>query len=166
MATERLGQTMSDTETAGVVARPPLLLVGSILLGHVCDHFLPRPFVVPGTDHVVRTLGSILILGGFAVGITAIRHFSRAETPVRTIEPTRALVTTGVFRWTRNPIYVGMLLICCGVGIALRSTWTLIFLLPLALVLRYGVIAREEGYLDRRFGEAYRDYKAHVRRWL
>jgi len=66
----------------------------------------------------------------------------------------------------RNPIYVGMFLVYAGIGIAARSPWILILALPLAIILRYGVVAREEAYLERRFGDAYRDYKARVRRWL
>ena len=80
--------------------------------------------------------------------------------------PTRALVTTGIHACSRNPIYVGLFLVYGGIGIAARSPWALILTLPLAITIRYGVVAREEAYLERRFGEAYRDYKARVRRWL
>jgi protein-S-isoprenylcysteine O-methyltransferase Ste14 len=91
---------------------------------------------------------------------------SRAGTPVPTNEPTRALATTGMHGWSRNPIYVGMFLIYGGIAVAARSPWALIFTLPLAITIRYGVVAREEAYLERRFGDAYRDYKSRVRRWL
>ena len=103
---------------------------------------------------------------GVAVMAAGARSFSRAGTPVPSNQPVRALVTTGVHGWSRNPIYVGMLLLYAGIGIAARSPWVLILALPLILILRYGVIAREEAYLERRFGDAYRAYKAHVRRWL
>jgi protein-S-isoprenylcysteine O-methyltransferase Ste14 len=66
----------------------------------------------------------------------------------------------------RNPIYVGMLLLYAGIGLAARSPWVLVLALPLVVILRYGVVAREETYLQQRFGDAYRDYKARVRRWL
>jgi protein-S-isoprenylcysteine O-methyltransferase Ste14 len=81
-------------------------------------------------------------------------------------QPVRALVTTGIHGWSRNPIYVGMFLLYAGIGIAAPSPWVLILALPLVVILRYGVVAREEAYLERRFGDAYRDYKARVRRWL
>ena len=80
--------------------------------------------------------------------------------------PTRALVTTGIHGWTRNPIYVGFFLVYLGIGIAARSPWILILTPPLAVTIRYGVVAREEVYLERRFGDAYGDYKMRVRRWL
>jgi protein-S-isoprenylcysteine O-methyltransferase Ste14 len=75
-------------------------------------------------------------------------------------------VTTGIHRWSRNPIYLGMFLVYGGIGIAARSPWTLILTLPLALTIRYGVVAREEAYLERRFGTAYHDYQRRVRRWV
>ena len=71
-----------------------------------------------------------------------------------------------MYRWSRNPIYLAMLFFLVGIGIAVRSPWIFLLAVPLAVTFRYGVIAREEAYLDRRFGDAYRDYKAHVRRWL
>ena len=81
-------------------------------------------------------------------------------------QPVRVLVTTGIHGWSRNPIYIGMCLLYAGLGLAARSPWVLILALPLLILLRYGVVAREEAYLERRFGAAYTDYKARVRRWL
>jgi protein-S-isoprenylcysteine O-methyltransferase Ste14 len=85
---------------------------------------------------------------------------------VPTNEPTRVLVATGVLDWTRNPVYLGIFLVYGGVGIAARSPWTLILMLPLAITIRYGVVAREEWYLETKFGATYRVYRASVRRWL
>ena len=107
-----------------------------------------------------------MILVGLALAAAGIRNFSRAATPVRSKQPTRVLVTTGIHGWTRNPIYLGMFLVYGGIGIAAPSPWTLILTLPLAITMRYGVVTREETYLERRFGDAYRDYKTRVRRWL
>jgi protein-S-isoprenylcysteine O-methyltransferase Ste14 len=115
----------------------------------------------------VQWLGAgTLILLGLALAAAGIRDFTSAGTPVPTYEPTRALVTTGVHGWSRNPIYLGMFLMYGGIGLAARSPWTLILTLPLAITIRYGVVAREEAYLERRFGDAYRQYKTRVRRWL
>ena len=165
MREERAGQQASDTGTAGVIARPPLLFLAALLLGLAADRLLPSPFVVP--EELVRWIAAgSLGLVGLALTAAGIRDFLRAGTPVPTNEPTRALVTTGVHGWTRNPIYLGMLLVYLGIGVAARSPWTLILSLPLAIALRYGVVAREEAYLERRFGDAYADYKARVRRWL
>jgi len=166
MDMEPAGQQVTDTGTAGVIARPPLLFLAALLIGFVLDRLLRLPFPVPGIVQVHWIIGSSLILIGLALAVAGIRNFSRAGTPVRGYKPTRALVMTGIHGWTRNPIYLGMFLLYGGIGVAAQSPWTLILALPLAITIRYGVVAREETYLERRFGDAYRDYKARVRRWV
>lgn len=155
-----------DTATAGVIGRPPLLFLGALLLGFGADRVLPSVYAIAGDEPILWTVGACLILTGVAFMVAGIRIFQRAATPVPTNQPSRALVTTGVNGWTRNPIYLGMFLIYGGIGIAAHSTWILVLALPLAILIRYGVIAREEVYLERRFGDAYVDYKRRVRRWL
>lgn len=157
---------VNDTGTAGVIARPPLLFLGALLLGLGADRLLPVVLAVPGGDPILWTVGGCLILLGVALMAAGIRNFFRAATPVPTNEPTRTLVTTGLHGWTRNPIYLGMFLIYVGIGVAAHSTWVLILTLPLAILIRYGVVAREEVYLEQRFGDAYLDYKQRVRRWF
>jgi len=161
-----LRKQVNDTGTAGVIARPPLLFLAALLLGIASDHLVGLPFAVPGADAIHWTLAGFLILIGVSLAAAGIRNFSRTGTPVPTNEPTRALATTGIHGWTRNPIYLGMFLLYGGIGVAAGSPWTLILTLPLAFTIRYGVVAREEAYLERRFGDMYRDYKARVHRWL
>jgi protein-S-isoprenylcysteine O-methyltransferase Ste14 len=157
---------MSDTGTAGVIARPPVLFLAGLLLGLVSDRLLPSPFTVPEVERLHWIVAGSLILIGLALAAAGIRNFSRAATPVPTNEPVRTLVTTGIHGRTRNPIYLGLFLVYGGIGVAARSPWILVLTLPLAIAIRYGVVAREEAYLERRFGDAYRHYKARVRRWL
>jgi protein-S-isoprenylcysteine O-methyltransferase Ste14 len=153
-------------KTAGVIARPPLLFLAALLLGLAADHLLPLRFAVRKADLVRWIIAGFLILSGLAVFAAGVRNFSRAATPVPTNQRARALVTTGIHGWIRNPIYLGMFLVYGGIGVAAGSPWTLILTLPLAVTIRYGVVTREEAYLERRFGDPYRDYKARVRRWL
>jgi protein-S-isoprenylcysteine O-methyltransferase Ste14 len=160
------GQRPTDVGTAGVIARPPLLFLLALLLGFVSDRLLPLPFAVPSLGMARWILAGSLIVAGLALAAAGIRNFFGAATPVPTNKPTRALVTTGIHRWTRNPIYLGMFLMYVGIGIAARSPSILILTVPLAITIRYGVVAREEAYLERRFGDSYRAYKASVRRWL
>ena len=160
------GRQASDTAVAGVIARPPFLYLTCLLLGLALDRVLPLPVGLPEAVLIQWTAGGGLILIGVAIVAAGIRNFSRAATPVPSNQPVRALVTTGIHGWSRNPIYVGMFLLYAGIGLAARSPWVLILALPLAIALRYGVVAREEAYLERRFGDTYRDYKARVRRWL
>jgi protein-S-isoprenylcysteine O-methyltransferase Ste14 len=166
MGMDPVGPQVKDAATAGVIARPPLLFLAALLLGFVSDRLLSFPFTVPGGDPVHWTVAGSFILIGLALATAGIRNFSRAATPVPTNEPTRALVTTGIHGWSRNPIYLGLFLVYGGIGIAACSPCALIFTLPLTITIRYGVVAREEAYLERRFSDAYRDYKSRVRRWL
>jgi protein-S-isoprenylcysteine O-methyltransferase Ste14 len=155
-----------DTAVAGRLTRPPLLYLACLVLGFALDQFRLLPPIPPETAWLCWTAGAVFILAGVAIVIAGARNFSRAATPVPSNQPVRALVTNGLHGWSRNPIYVGMLVLYFGIGIAARSPWVLILALPLVTALRYGVIAREEKYLARRFGDAYRDYKARVPRWL
>ena len=164
-----ISQQGGDSETARAIARPPFLFLVALLLGFVSDHLLPLPFPISriGLAHWISAgVAGSLIFIGIGVFAAAIRNFSSAATPVQGTRPTRALVTTGIHGWSRNPIYLGMFLIYGGIGIVVRSPWILILLLLLGITMRYGVVAREEAYLERRFGDAYRYYKARVRRWL
>ena len=121
----------------------------------------------------VRAGGGACALAGGAVCVVALALFAwaiatitRAGSNVPTNRPTTSIVDTGPYRFTRNPIYLGMMLGLVGLAIAFDSLWPLVTLVPFALVIRYGVVAREEAYLERTFGEVYRRYRARVRRWL
>ncbi len=160
------GQQAGDAAVAGVIARPPFIYLTYLLLGLALDRMLPLPVALPEDVLIQWTAGGGLILVGVSIMAAGIRNFSRAATPVPSNQPVRALVTTGIHGWSRNPIYVGMFLLYAGIGLAARSPWVLVLALPLAITVRYGVVAREEAYLERRFGDTYRDYKARVRRWL
>ena len=160
------GQQANDTAVARGLARPPFLYLACLLLGLALDRVLPLPFILPEAALIRWTVGGGLILIGVAIVAAGVRNFSRAATPVPSNQPVRALVTTGLHGWSRNPIYVGMFLLYAGIGIAAYSPWVLILALPLVFVLHHRVVAREEAYLERRFGDAYREYKAHVPRWL
>jgi protein-S-isoprenylcysteine O-methyltransferase Ste14 len=159
----------SNAETAGVIARPPLLFLAALALGFIVDHLLPLPFPIARVSPahwISATIACFMIVIGLVLAAAGIRNFAHAATPVPSNQPVRALVTTGIHGWSRNPIYVGMFLLYLGIGLVVRSPWVLLLALPLAITIRFGVIAREEVYLERRFGDAYSDYKARVRRWL
>ena len=164
-----ISQQGSNTEIAGVIARPPVLFLAALVLGFGLDHLLrlPSPVFSTGLAHWISAINAgFLIFIGITIFVAGIRNFSSAATPVQGTKPTRALVTTGIHGWSRNPIYLGMFLVYAGIGIVVRSPWILILVMPLAIIMRYGVIDREEAYLERRFGDAYRDYKVRVERWL
>jgi protein-S-isoprenylcysteine O-methyltransferase Ste14 len=158
-------QPNRDSETSRPLVRPPLLYLGCLILALALDRLLAVPVAWPDVA-LCWGAGGGLILLGVAIFAAGIGNFTRAATPVPSTQPVRTLVATGIHGWSRNPIYVGMSLVYLGLGVAARSSWVLLLALPIALTMRYGVVAREEAYLERRFGDAYRDYKARVRRWL
>lgn len=158
---------MPAKDTPGVIAPPPLIFLGVLIVGFALDALLPLPLGPTGIDSTLsRTIGAVLILLGLVTITLGIRNLMRAGTPVPTRVPTRALVTTGIHAHSRNPIYVSMFFIYVGIGLLANTAWIFAFLVPLALIIRCGVVAREEAYLERKFGDAYRAYKSRVRRWL
>ncbi len=155
-----------DHDTAdnpGVIVRPPRLFLGALALGLVLDYFKPAPWLPMPVQY---PLGLALIAGGIALLVLALGRFKAAGTNVPTPLPATALVEDGIYRYSRNPIYVALSLTFLGLATVANSAWLLLMLLPVLAVMRYGVIAREERYLADKFGEAYLNYKARVRRWI
>ena len=152
-----------NADRAGVVAPPPLVYLGAIVVGAVADR--AWRWRIP-TGRWGALLGALLIAGAVALVLWAVREFKRAETSPKPHKPTTAIVTSGPFRFTRNPIYVSFTLAQLGVALWTASGWILAMLVPALLVIRYGVIAREERYLERKFGDDYLTYKRSVRRWV
>ena len=152
-----------DSDTAGVITLPPLIYLFFLAVGLLADTFWPVA-LLPET--VQYPLGGVLIVLGIAAVVASRRQFGRAETSIHTTQPTTAIVTDGLYGRTRNPIYLGLALIYAGIAIAADSIWALVLLVPTLIVVRYGVIGREERYLEAKFGEPYRAYMASVRRWF
>ena len=156
---------MSDSAaTAQVVIRPPLAWALAVMAGFALDWLMPLPLLPAAVP--ARWLGGAVLAVALALFAWAIATIMLSGSNVPTNRPTISIVDTGPYRFTRNPIYVGMFLAIIGLAIAFDSLWLLIALVPFALVIRYGVVAREETYLERKFGVPYRDYRSRVRRWL
>ncbi|HEY7608250.1 MAG TPA: isoprenylcysteine carboxylmethyltransferase family protein [Alphaproteobacteria bacterium] len=158
---------MSDVpprrDAPNVVAPPPLILLAFLSAGFALDWLRPAAFLPSAVQYA---LGAALIALAVALAAAAMTCFLRAGTNIPTYRPATALVVVGPYRFTRNPIYAGMLLFVLGLGVVIDNIWLMALAVPFALMLRYGVIAREERYLDAKFGEAYRAYRAKVRRWI
>jgi protein-S-isoprenylcysteine O-methyltransferase Ste14 len=148
---------------SNVVIRPPLAWALAISAGFVIDAFLHLPFVPPTL--LVTSLGGAIFALGFFLAIWAVVTIRRAGTNIETSKPTRKIVSSGPFSYMRNPVYTGMFLGEIGLAVAFSTLWLLIMLAPFYLVIRYGVVAREEAYLERKFGQDYLDYKSRVPRW-
>lgn len=142
---------------------PPVLFGGAFLLG-LALHWLVPITRLPGLP--ARLAGVVCLLVGAGLAHSGEKVMHRAGTNVRPDRPTTALVTEGPFRYSRNPLYVGVTLMYTGLALLIPALWPLLLLVPVLLVMRWGVIAREERYLERKFGEPYRAYLARVRRWI
>jgi protein-S-isoprenylcysteine O-methyltransferase Ste14 len=159
MSTE---QTGSKAATAGVLVPPPLLYAVPLAAGLLIQHWRHLP-VVPGWAAV--PLGVACVFLGL-VGLPAVLAFHRARTSPNPFRPSSALVTTGPYRFSRNPMYVGITLLYAGVALWVNTVWPLLFLPGILIVMYYGVIVLEEAYLERIFGDEYRQYARRVRRWV
>ncbi|MDP6404052.1 MAG: isoprenylcysteine carboxylmethyltransferase family protein [Alphaproteobacteria bacterium] len=107
-----------------------------------------------------------LLAMGLLIVVLALPKFRRAATPVRPDRPSTALISGGPYRFSRNPLYVALTLAYLGLAVALDSLWVLALLVPVLATMQVGVVAREERYLEAKFGDEYRAYKQTVRRWL
>jgi protein-S-isoprenylcysteine O-methyltransferase Ste14 len=156
---------MADTtDTANVIIRPPIAWAVAVLAALALNWLMPLPFVPAAVP--AGWVGAMVFALALALVAWAIATVTRAGSNVPTSLPTTTIVGTGPYRFTRNPIYLGMVLGLISLAIALNSLWPLLMLVPFALVIHYGVVVREEAYLERKFGDVYRRYRAHVRRWL
>jgi protein-S-isoprenylcysteine O-methyltransferase Ste14 len=154
-------------DVAGVIAPPPLIYLGFLLLGLGLGRLAPAPILGERVSLPVRAgVGAAVAAAGVAIGVAGFRQFRKAGTEVRPDRPSTSLITGGIYRRSRNPLYISQALVYAGIAIAADSLWALACLLPTLVVVRYGVIAREEAYLERKFGDDYRRFKRTVRRWL
>ncbi|TMA81065.1 MAG: isoprenylcysteine carboxylmethyltransferase family protein [Deltaproteobacteria bacterium] len=150
-------------DTPRVLAFPPLLYASAFALG-VTPHLMwPEP-ALPSA--IASLIGPASLITGAALAVWANRVLRQAGTNADPSQPTTALVITGPFAFSRNPLYLARTLLYVGLALTMNMLWTLATLGPLLVVLHHGVIRREERYLEAKFGGAYRRYRTEVRRWL
>lgn len=150
-------------DKANVVALPPLIVVATLALGLLLHFFWPVRFLAG--MHALW-LGALLIVISIPLVLGAARRLAKAKTAFDVRKPTTEIVTGGVFRISRNPTYLSMVLGFLGIASLLDSLWLLLLALPLVVMLQKGVIEPEERYLEKKFGEKYLRYKTRVRRWI
>jgi protein-S-isoprenylcysteine O-methyltransferase Ste14 len=139
-----------------VAIHPPLAWGMALIAGLGLNWLVPLPFL--RADLPVGWLGATVFVLALALGVSAVITMTKAGSNVPTNRPTTTIVENGPYRFTRNPIYLGMFLGQIGLAIAFDSLWLLMMLVPFAFVIHYGVVAHEEAYLGRKFGDAYRGY--------
>jgi protein-S-isoprenylcysteine O-methyltransferase Ste14 len=152
-----------EKDSAQVRMPPPLLLLSALVLGWALGLLRPWPLLEAAWRWAI---GLSLFLVAIAVMRTCLSIFRRHQTAVQPWKPSSALLAEGPYRFSRNPIYLCFLIFGSGIAFMASNAWMLVLMLPLALALRFLVIAKEEKYLEGKFGQAYLDYKGQVRRWI
>jgi protein-S-isoprenylcysteine O-methyltransferase Ste14 len=150
-------------DISGVIAPPPFVFLAGLAVGFGLEALLPGSSV---PDALAWILGGVLLLAGLALLFSFERTFTQKKTPANPWRPTTAIATDGPYRLTRNPAYVGMALVYLGIALLSQALWVLVPLPFVLAIIDRGVIAREERYLERKFGQEYLDYKGRVRRWV
>ena len=146
-----------------VIVRPPLLYGAALIAMLVLRRFWPMPVL---SQAMALVSGIALLLLGLAIVIPGRRALRAAGTNVNPSRPTTAIVASGLFRFSRNPLYVGLTLLYCGITLALNTWWGFVLLVPVLIIMHRGVILREERYLEQKFGQTYLQYRSRVRRYL
>jgi protein-S-isoprenylcysteine O-methyltransferase Ste14 len=153
----------SSSDNAGVIARPPLIYLSALLIALVCQALWPLPILEsraglwPGVAAVALGVGN---------AIWGRRTMQAAGTNINPSLPATAVVTSGPFQYSRNPLYVSLTLMYLGLTAAFNTWWGVVLLVPVLVVMHVGVVLREERYLEQKFGESYRQYRSNVRRYF
>ena len=155
----------TERDNPGVIAFPPLIwLVGAIVSTLV--HFFVVHLPITTNYRVGLVCGIALMIVAPALALSALFTMRAAGTNVDPAKPALTIVRGGPFRFTRNPMYLALCLLQIALGFFLNDWITLLFVIPLFLILHFGVVLREERYLTAKFGEPYLQLKRQVRRWL
>jgi protein-S-isoprenylcysteine O-methyltransferase Ste14 len=158
------GSTHLPCNAPKVIVFPPVLLLGAAVVGGAVQWFWP--IHISAHAWVRSAVGAGLALLGGSLVIVSNITLRRAGTTVDPSGPTTTIVQDGVFRFTRNPMYLGGTLAYIGFALVLNSIWPLVALIPSLALLHWGVVLPEENYLEQKFGPAYSAYRDRVRRWL
>lgn len=157
----------SASETPGIGFHPPLLHAAAFAAGWTLDRFVATLPILPAPSRTLSIgLGVALATVGILIALWAAWTMHRARTGIPVHHPVNALVTSGPFAWSRNPIYLALNLIYGGAAFALSLAWPLVLFPAVLVALRVLVVDREERFLERRFPDVYPAYRARVRRWL
>jgi len=150
-------------EHADVKIHPPVLLLIHMSGAYLLNKVLPLPFAFP---KFLEWVGYGLVVIGLGIALSAVRRFMQARTTLDPHGSVSTIVTNGIYRFTRNPIYLGFVCMLIGFPFIFRMYWGLILSPVFILLMDRLVIQHEEAYLEKKFGETYTNYKSHVRRWL
>jgi protein-S-isoprenylcysteine O-methyltransferase Ste14 len=158
-----LKRNQQDRPNTSLLVHPPIVALLCIGVTYLLGRLIPLPFAAPT---ISRYIGVVLTIAGFLLAIGAFIEFQKAQTTLDPHGSTSQLVTSGVYRFSRNPIYLGLLLIVIGLPLYFGLYWGIVLSPLFIFLMNHLVIQHEELYLERKFRDAYTDYRSRVRRWL
>ena len=153
----------SKEDSAHILAAPPFFFIVPLLIGAVVEYFVPTS-LLPTLPSII--IGLLFSWASLPFIILSLRAFYKVKTAFDARRTTTTLVTTGIYKISRNPAYLSLLLFYIGLSFIINSIWILILILPSIYSVQKFCIEREEKYLEGKFGRQYLDYKKQVRRWL
>lgn len=156
----------AHADRPNVIPWPPIILAAALVVGIALTIFYPLPWASGAARDILQGVGVLLAMAATALYVTAMREMSRAGTAILPHREASHLVTSGPFTLTRNPIYLGNLVLLTALGLVLGSLWMFVVAVFAAYAEQKLGIEREEAHLEHRFGKAWRDYKKKVRRWI
>jgi protein-S-isoprenylcysteine O-methyltransferase Ste14 len=163
---EEIAMKAPSTDRPRLVVFPPLILLAVLVLSIPLQRLVPLD-VLARFDQAGRIVcGGMVLLIGTALTSAGARALRNRGTNVNPLRPTLALATGGIYRWTRNPMYLGGAPLMLGLAVMFALDWLPVLMVPAWIVLHFGVVRREEQYLERKFGDAFRRYRARVPRYL
>ena len=155
----------ANEDRDGVAVLPPVPFGIGFVLGALI-HFLWEPLGVFPETWIGHAVGWPLVVSSIILVIWARQTMARSGVSLNVYKPTNSIIVSGPYGFTRNPMYLSMTLLYCGISLIINAVWPILFLPAVLAVVHYGVIAREEAYLERKFGQDYQSYRSRVRRWL
>ena len=154
-----------DKDAAAVRFPPPLIYLVAIAIGW-CLHEYVVPFGAAANGIWLDAMAWLYAIVGTIMALYAAGLFFRTGQNPEPWKTTPSIVTHGIYRWTRNPMYVGMALWQAAIALWLANAWIAVMILPALVAVYHIAIKPEEQYLEEKFGDAYLEYKERVRRWL
>ena len=154
---------MTKNDNPSVIAPPPLIFLSFLALGYFLNRIYPLPFLQRPLNTIISAI--FFAYAALTAGL-AFYYIKKSGTNINTRKPTNAIVTHSVYLYSRNPIYLSMVILLIAFASFFNSLWIFFMIPPFMIVIQKCVIEREERYLENKFGTEYLNYKNRVRRWL
>lgn len=153
----------NDKKGAAVKFPPPLVFLIGMIAAYAVHYFYP---ITVGRNSLILPIGIVILTFSVCILIYSLVLFIKAKTHIEPWKPTNTIISSGLFAYSRNPIYLAFCILTIGIGTMLNSFWVILSCIPSAVVIFYIAIKKEEAYLGEKFGDEYIQYRQKVRRWL